>query len=76
MVATIELVRTESQNPEVAKWCSPLNPRGFRQFLDMAHQRGMKVIVYLSSGFFERRDPEFHKKGQLLKISIALQNKG
>lgn len=38
---------------------SPLNPKGFRQFLDMAHQRGMKVIVYLSSGFLDRRDPDF-----------------
>ncbi|HLV86996.1 MAG TPA: hypothetical protein VKV39_08480 [Candidatus Sulfotelmatobacter sp.] len=38
---------------------SPVNPNGFRQFLEMAHQRGMKVIVYLSSGFIERRDPDF-----------------
>jgi hypothetical protein len=38
---------------------SPLNPNGFRQFLDMVHQRGMKVIVYLSSGFLDRRDPDF-----------------
>lgn len=38
---------------------SPLNPKGFRQFLDIAHQRGMKVIVYVSSGFFEKRDPDF-----------------
>ena len=38
---------------------SPTNPKGFRQFLDMAHQRDMKVIVYLSSGFLDRRDPEF-----------------
>lgn len=38
---------------------SPVNPKGFRQFLDMAHQRDMKVLVYVSSGFFEKRDPEF-----------------
>jgi len=38
---------------------SPLNSDGFRCFLDMAHQRRMKVIVYVSSGFFERRDPRF-----------------
>jgi hypothetical protein len=49
----------DSQRLFGANKYSPLNPRGFRQFLDMAHQRGMKVIVYLSSGFFERRDPEF-----------------
>jgi hypothetical protein len=38
---------------------TPLNPVGFRRFLDLAHHRGMKVIVYASSGFFERRDPDF-----------------
>ena len=38
---------------------SPLNPKGFLQFLNLAHQRGMKVIVYVSSGFFEKRDPDF-----------------
>lgn len=38
---------------------APLNPAGFRRFIDLAHQRGMKVIVYASSGFFERRDPDF-----------------
>ena len=38
---------------------APLNPAGFRRFIGLAHQRGMKVIVYASSGFFERRDPDF-----------------
>ena len=37
---------------------APLNPTGFRRFIDLAHQRGMKVIVYASSGFFEKRDPD------------------
>jgi len=49
----------DSQRLFGANKYSPLNPKGFRQFLDMAHQRGMKVIVYVSSGFFEKRDPEF-----------------
>jgi hypothetical protein len=49
----------DSQRLFGANKYSPLNPKGFRQFLDMAHQRGMKVIVYLSSGFFEKRDPDF-----------------
>jgi hypothetical protein len=39
-----------------------LNPAGFRQFLNLAHQRDFKVIVYVSSGFFEKRDPEFQPK--------------
>jgi hypothetical protein len=38
---------------------SPANANGFRHFLDMAHERGFKVIVYVSSGFFEKRDPRF-----------------
>lgn len=38
---------------------APLNAAGFRRFIDLAHQRGMKVIVYASSGFFEKRDPDF-----------------
>lgn len=49
----------DSQRLFGANKYSPLNPAGFRKFLDMAHQRGMKVIVYVSSGFFEKRDPEF-----------------
>jgi hypothetical protein len=49
----------DSQRLFGANKYSPLNPKGFRLFLDMAHQRGMKVIVYVSSGFFEKRDPEF-----------------
>jgi hypothetical protein len=36
-----------------------LNPAGFRRFVDMVHARGMKLIVYVSSGFFDRRDPDF-----------------
>jgi hypothetical protein len=41
---------------------TPLNPAGFRRFLDMVHQRGMKLIVYVSTGFFEHRDPDFRKE--------------
>jgi hypothetical protein len=52
----------DSQRLFGANKYSPLNPRGFRQFLDLAHQRGMKVIVYVSSGFFEKRDPEFRSE--------------
>ena len=60
----IELIQlheewNDSQRLFGADKYSPLNPAGFREFLDMAHQRGMKVIVYLSSGFIERRDLDF-----------------
>jgi hypothetical protein len=37
----------------------PLNSAGFRRFVDLVHQRGMKLIVYASTGFCDRRDPEF-----------------
>ena len=39
-----------------------LNPAGFRRFVDMVHRRGMKIIVYLSSGFFQRTDPDFRRE--------------
>jgi Domain of unknown function (DUF6259) len=52
----------DSQRLFGANKYSPVNPKGFREFLDLAHQRGMKVIVYVSSGFFERRDPEFRRE--------------
>jgi hypothetical protein len=38
---------------------APVNPAGFRRFIEMVHRRGMKLIVYVSSGFFERNDPDF-----------------
>jgi len=38
---------------------TPVNPAGFRRFVQMVHSRGMKLIVYASSGFFERPDPDF-----------------
>ncbi len=38
---------------------TPANPAGFRRFLDMVHARGIKLLVYFSSGFFDRRDPDF-----------------
>lgn len=41
---------------------APLNPKGFRRFVEMVHERGMRVIVYASSGFFERTDPDFREE--------------
>ena len=41
---------------------TPVNPAGFRRFVDMVHRRGMKVIVYISTGFFERTDPDFREE--------------
>jgi len=39
-----------------------LNPEGLRRFVDMVHQRDMKLIVYISTGFFERTDPDFREE--------------
>ena len=39
---------------------TPVNPAGFRRFIEMVHRRGMRLIVYISSGFFERPDRDFH----------------
>ncbi|NOZ39565.1 MAG: hypothetical protein GXP24_04985 [Planctomycetes bacterium] len=36
-----------------------LNPEGFRRFVEMVHQRGMKIITYASTGFIELADPDF-----------------
>jgi len=38
---------------------TPVNPAGFRRFIDMVHRLGMKLIVYVSTGFFQRTDPDF-----------------
>lgn len=38
---------------------SPVNPDGFRRFVDMVHRRGMKILPYISTGFLQRTDPDF-----------------
>jgi hypothetical protein len=38
---------------------TPVNDAGFRRFVKMVHARGMRLIVYASSGFFQRTDPDF-----------------
>ncbi|MFA7005466.1 MAG: hypothetical protein WC429_15600 [Verrucomicrobiia bacterium] len=39
-----------------------MNPAGFRRFVEMVHRRGMKLIVYVSTGFFQRTDPDFREE--------------
>jgi hypothetical protein len=36
------------------------NPAGLRRFVEMVHKRGMKIILYTSSGFMQSTDPDFH----------------
>lgn len=38
---------------------APLNPAGFRHFVEMVQRRAMKLLVYVSSGYFPRTDPDF-----------------
>ncbi|MCX5757094.1 MAG: hypothetical protein NTU83_01015, partial [Candidatus Hydrogenedentes bacterium] len=49
-----------------------INPEGFRRFVGMVHQRGMKVIAYISTGFIQRTDPDFRaewsRKGDFLEL--------
>lgn len=49
----------DSQRLYGAHKFAPLNPAGYRRFVDMVHRRGMKLMVYASSGFFEKTDPDF-----------------
>ena len=39
-----------------------LNPDGFRRFVSMVHQRGMKILAYASSGYFIRTDPDYREE--------------
>ena len=41
---------------------TPIDPAALRRFVDMVHTRGMKLIVYMSSGFFQRTDPDFREE--------------
>lgn len=36
-----------------------LNPAGYRRFIELAHQRGLKVLTYTSTGFLQWTDPDF-----------------
>jgi hypothetical protein len=51
---------------------TPLNPAGFRRFVDMVHRRGMKLIVYASTGYFERTDPDFRREWAREPDNVAL----
>jgi hypothetical protein len=41
---------------------SAVNPEGFRRFVEMVHRRGMKILLYVSSGFLQRTDPDFRRE--------------
>lgn len=37
------------------------DPDGLQAFLDLAHSLGLKVLPYISSGFFDVKDPDFQE---------------
>jgi hypothetical protein len=39
-----------------------VNPEGFRRFVAMVHQRGMKILAYASSGYFTAHDPNYRQE--------------
>lgn len=41
---------------------TPANAASVRRFIEMAHQRGMKVLPYASSCFLQRTDPDFRQE--------------
>lgn len=40
-------------------WTSP-NPAGMRRFIDMAHNHGIKVLIYASTGYMQEDDPDMN----------------
>jgi len=49
-----------------------LNRNGFRRFAEMVHQRGMKLLAYVSTGFLDLPNPDFRqswsRKGDSLHV--------
>ncbi len=39
-----------------------VNPEGFRRFVAMVHQRGMRILAYASSGYFTASDPNYRQE--------------
>lgn len=38
------------------------NPKAFRQFIDMVHRHGIRILPYTTSCFFDRNDASFREK--------------
>jgi len=49
-----------------------VNPAAFRRFIKMVHDRGMKIIAYMSTCFFERNNPacrpEWYRENDYLRL--------
>ena len=53
---------SDSQRLFGADKLSALNEKGFRRFVEMCHRHGLKIIPYISTGYFERNDPDFRQE--------------
>jgi len=63
----------DSQRRLGADKLSSHDPEGLRRFIDLVHSLGMKVILYVSTGFFESTDPDFnpewaHPRAHLVEL--------
>ena len=38
-----------------------VNPAGFKRFVSMVQQRGIKILAYASTGYFSGKDPDFRE---------------
>ncbi len=38
------------------------DPQGMREFVDLCHRHGIKIISYISTGYFDERDPDFREE--------------
>ena len=38
------------------------DPEGMKKFVDLCHSFGMKIIPYISTGYFPKKDPDFRKE--------------
>jgi len=65
--AGVEIVQVheewnDSQRLFGADKFSALNDKGFRRFVQMCHRHRLKIIPYVSTGYFERNDPDFREE--------------
>lgn len=47
------------------------DPEGFKKFIDLCHQLGLKIIAYASTGFLDERDPDFTEKFCRIESRLA-----
>lgn len=48
------------------------DPEGLQKFVDLCHYFGLKIIPYISSGYFHEYDPDFTEKFVYNKRSLAV----